>query len=168
MPNTSDATEIDWDEELAALLVDLSEVQRQTLDYLTEKRELLAKGNTEELIGNQAREARLIEQLQSCHQRRGQLLNRAASAGRPAQNLHRLSTSLDESQRRRISPILTKASQQARLLHHHSLTNWVLAQRSLIHVSHLIEILATGGKPLPTYGRGGSDTGSGGLVDREA
>jgi hypothetical protein len=39
-----------------------------------------------------------------------------------------------------------------RVLQHHSLVNWVLAQRALLHVSQLLEIIATGGRTQPNYG----------------
>jgi hypothetical protein len=55
-----------------------------------------------------------------------------------------------------------------RLLQHHSLTNWVLAQRSLLHITQLLEIVATGGRLQPTYGKGASSHARGALVDQEA
>jgi hypothetical protein len=39
-----------------------------------------------------------------------------------------------------------------RVLQHHSLANWVLAQRRLLHVAQSLEIIATGGRMRPTYG----------------
>ena len=58
-----------------------------------------------------------------------------------------------------------------RLLQHHSLTNWVLVQRTLIHLSQVLEIIATGGRLKPTYGKddsadsGGFPGRSGGLAN---
>ena len=60
------------------------------------------------------------------------------------------------------------SSTRMRLLQHQSLTNWVLAQRSILHLSQLLEIIATGGRLQPTYGRDESSASSGALVDREA
>jgi hypothetical protein len=54
------------------------------------------------------------------------------------------------------------------LLQHESLTNWVLVQRSLLHLSQLIEIVATGGRTQPTYGNGSRRLSCGALVDRAA
>ena len=51
-------------------------------------------------------------------------------------------------------PAFDEAAERSRLLQHQSLTNWVLVQRSLLHLSQLIEIIATGGRPKPTYGNG--------------
>jgi hypothetical protein len=55
-----------------------------------------------------------------------------------------------------------------RLLQHHSLTNWVVTQRTLIHLSQMIEIVATGGRMSSTYGRPESVATSGGFVDHQA
>jgi hypothetical protein len=55
-----------------------------------------------------------------------------------------------------------------RLLQHHSFANWVLAQRSLLHVSQLLEIIATGGRMQPTYGDKESVHARGSLVNHEA
>ena len=166
--NDHQAADRAWDDELVALLAELSEVQEATLEFLTEKRDLLARGDLEGLSRHDHRAADVIGRLEAIYERRQRLLVQAAEEGLPAQNLRRLSSALDGSQRHRVSPILSKASHQARLLRHHSLTNWVLAQRHLIHVSSLIEILATGGRLQPTYGKGAAATSSGALVDRAA
>jgi hypothetical protein len=155
-----------WDEELAALLADLSDVQQEILDYLAQKREFLCRGDMDGLADQQQREADLVVRLEACHDRRQELLKRASDEGCRATSLQQLSATLEAADRERISPILSKAANRARLLRHHSLTNWVLAQRHLMHVSCLIEILATGGKPRPTYGEGSSAPGSGALVDQ--
>jgi hypothetical protein len=52
-----------------------------------------------------------------------------------------------------------------RLLQNQSITNWVLAQRSLLHVSQLLEIIATGGRLQPTYGEGETVNAVGSLQD---
>ena len=57
---------------------------------------------------------------------------------------------------------------RTRVLRHHSLTNWVLVQRTLIHLSQMLEIIATGGEMQPTYGKEESVHARGALVDRAA
>ena len=42
---------------------------------------------------------------------------------------------------------------KSKQLQHQSLANWVLAQRTAIHLSDLIEIIGTKGKLSPTYNR---------------
>jgi flagellar biosynthesis/type III secretory pathway chaperone len=62
-----------------------------------------------------------------------------------------------------------ETSARVRLLQHECLTNWVVAQRSLLHYAQMLEILATGGHPDPTYKVSGPAAASGGmLVDQEA
>jgi hypothetical protein len=60
---------------------------------------------------------------------------------------------LPPAQRRQVAPQLEDASRRARQLQQECLTNWVIAQRTLIHLSQLLEIIATGGRLQPTYGR---------------
>ena len=59
-----------------------------------------------------------------------------------------------------------KAEHVRRLQLEH-LKNWVIAQKSLLHVSQILEIVATGGKIQPTYGKSESSA-RGALVDQEA
>jgi hypothetical protein len=162
------SAETHWDGEIASLLCDLSDVQQELLDHLGEKRDLLATGDSDGLARHHDREVTLIARLEDCHLRRSRLLEGAAREGLPAASLSQLSSSLPGDERHRVLPILTKASNQARLLRHHSLTNWVLAQRNLLHVSYLIEILISGGKLRPTYGKGDAESGSGTLMDHAA
>ncbi|MHC4407137.1 MAG: hypothetical protein ACYTG0_46590, partial [Planctomycetota bacterium] len=61
-----------------------------------------------------------------------------------------------------------EATGRARLLQHQSLTNWVVVQRTLIHLSQMLEIIATGGQKQPTYGKEELVEPHGALVDREA
>jgi hypothetical protein len=61
-----------------------------------------------------------------------------------------------------------EASAKMQLLQHHSLAGWVLAQRSLLHVSQLLEILATGGRMQPTYGSRESIHACGSMLNQEA
>ena len=67
-----------WETEIAGLLAELSDVQRELLGALGDKRQSLASGNHEALTEMGAREQRLVERLQACHGRRQELLARAA------------------------------------------------------------------------------------------
>ena len=158
---------------IAGLLSDLSQVQRDLLEVLTEKRRLLAAGDSEALPAISVREQDLVTRLQSCHQRRQQLLAQAAEEGLPSDSIRSLSKSLPTSSRNRLRGDLDQAQQRSRLLQHECLTNWVLVQRTLLHLSQLIEIIATGGRMQPTYEKGldrrsqpGEAMVGGALVDR--
>ena len=159
--------------DIAGLLNDLSAVQRDLLDVLTHKRDLLAAGDSEALPSISVREQELVTRLQACHERRGQLLAQAAGDCLPSDSIRSLSNSLPALSRDRLRGEITEAQQRSRLLQHECLTNWVLVQRTLLHLSQLIEIIATGGRMQPTYGNGSDRPGhprqeisGGGLVDR--
>jgi hypothetical protein len=110
-------------------------------------------------------EETLIARLQQCLQRREQLLERAAGEGLPAANIETLAKSLPGSQRRQLDAQLQSAASRTRLLRHHGLTNWVLVQRTLLHLGQMLEIIATGGRLRPTYEKGKPAATPGSLVD---
>jgi hypothetical protein len=142
-----------WEIVFAELLGDLSAVQNDLLHTLSQKRAVLMRGDGEALALIGQEEERLVERLQQCQLRRLQLLARANDEGRPADNLRALARSLPPAQHRQLAPQLDQAAGRARALQHECLTDWVVAQRTLIHLSQLLEIIATGGRLQPTYGR---------------
>jgi hypothetical protein len=159
--------------DIAGLLNDLSAVQRDLLDVLTQKRGSLAAGDSEALPAISVREQDLVRRLQACHDRRQQLLAQAADDGLPSDSIRSLSKTLPSISRNRLRGGFDEAQQRSRLLQHECLTNWVLVQRTLLHLSQLIEIIATGGRMQPTYGKGldrqgqpGEPLVGGALVDR--
>jgi flagellar biosynthesis/type III secretory pathway chaperone len=166
MDNPANATV--WETELGSLLAELSAVQADLLSMLTEKRQILLARDMPALKEMQVREADLIARLQACQDRRLELLARAETEGLPSQSLISLTSALPEDQRRQFEPQLRDASARIHLLQHHSLTNWVIIQKNLIHLSHLLEIIATGGRPKPTYGKNDCARSGGNLVDRAA
>jgi hypothetical protein len=146
------APDVSWEDEFVDLLGELSAVQADVLSALAEKRTVLMQADANSLTAINVREGELIGRLQHCLDRRLRLLARAGDAGRPAPNLRILAQSLPAAQHRQIAPRLDEAARQARALQHETLTNWVIAQRTLIHLSQLLEIIATGGRLQPTYG----------------
>jgi len=166
-PPTANLTDTPWDTDLAAYLQDLSAVQDKTLDVLVRKRQMLVEADTEGLAALGEEEAGLVKDLQACLDRREELLGRARQEGLRAESLRSLSAQLPSRASNDLSYQVRLASHRARLLQHHSLTNWVLVQKTLIHLSQLLEIIATGGRLQPTYSRDDSIRASGALVDRE-
>jgi flagellar biosynthesis/type III secretory pathway chaperone len=158
---------MDWEGELAALLGELSSVQGELLDLLTNKRQRIAERDLEGMQQLQPREAELCRRLELCHKRRNDLLEQASNRGLPGDSIRKLADSLP-GRPAHLGKQVKEASQRMRLLQHHSLTNWVLAQRSLLHITQLLEIVATGGRLQPTYGKGASSHARGALVDQEA
>jgi hypothetical protein len=157
-----------WETEIGELLQELSDVQSALLATLHEKRQMLATNDHAALASMAEREQALVERLQACHNRRQQLLSRAGEAGLPADSIQSLSHQLPAACRDRMQASIREAADRSRLLQHQSLTNWVLVQRTLLHLSQMIEIIATGGRTRPTYGKGSDRAPSGALVDRAA
>jgi hypothetical protein len=157
-----------FDSQLGALLTELSEIQHELLSVLGEKRTLLMKVNPAGLAELQPREEALIERLKAAQQLRAELLQQAGEQGLPNRTVSELAAALPAQQRQHWTPKIREASSRSRLLQHQSLTNWVLVQRTLIHLSQLLEIIATGGRLCPTYGKGATPDTSGNLVDQEA
>jgi flagellar biosynthesis/type III secretory pathway chaperone len=157
-----------WEADIAELLTELSSVQGELLGVLTEKRSILASGDHNALLAMSGREQTLVERLNSCHARRQHLLSRAAANGLPSDSVLSLSKQLPADRQKRIHASINEAAERGKFLQQQCLTNWVLVQRTLLHLSQMIEIIATGGRPLPTYGNGSDRAVSGALVDQAA
>ena len=154
--------------EVATLLTDLMAGQDAMLDILGRKRTLLAAVDQQGLTVLADEEQRLLDVLQDCLQRREQLLGRAAADGLPSASLQALANGLPSPQRAPLNRQIAAAGSRAKLLQHQSLVNWVIIQRTLIHLSQLLEIIATGGRFQPTYGEGKPACAGGTLVNQEA
>ncbi len=164
-------TDIVWEQALPELLEELSSVQQDWLAVLVDKQQLLLNPTAETSLRElQSREQELLARLQACHEQRERLLARAEQQGKPHENLRLLTAALPEgAARQTIQGKLDSAQQQLLLLRQRNLSNWVLHQRSLIHLSQMLEIIATGGRLQPTYEKegGGQGAPTGVLVDEE-
>lgn len=161
---------IDWEQAITQLLAELSGIQQELLAVLAEKRERLAGVDVAGMGELQAREQSLLERLQACHTQREALLAAAKSEGLPADSMTSLAktTAGNTTGGEKLRKELASTASRMRLLQTQTLTNWVVAQRSLLHVSQLLEIIATGGRLQPTYGIGEGVHARGGLVDHDA
>ncbi len=157
-----------WEGEIGALLAELAEVQTALLSILSEKRKLIAARDQPALAAMAGREHELMERLQACHERRQALLGRANEEGLPADSIQSLSATLPAASRERMQASIDETRNRTKILQHQSLANWVLVQRSLLHLSQLLEIIATGGQKKPTYGKGSDRAAGGALVDQAA
>lgn len=155
-----------WDTQIASLLEELSSVQADLLALLNKKREQIAAKDSMGLKSLAASEAQLTDRLMNCHRKRGELLASAGREGLPSDSLQALAATLPLNERKRLGPEINAARHRSRLLQHQSLTNWVLVQRTLLHLSQMIEIIATGGQMKPTYGDSPSARTGGALVDQ--
>ncbi len=155
-----------WESDIASLLRNLANVQRDLLEVLRDKRSALAGGKLDEINAVAIREAELVPRLQACQEQRQALLSRAGADGLPSDSIRALTAALPTTSRIRMQPDLDESQNRSRFLQSECLTNWVLVQQMLLHLSQLIEIIATGGQSKPTYGNGSERQGSGFLVDQ--
>lgn len=161
-------TETRWEQDLADLLAELTTVQSELLSVLNAKREAMARGDLEAVDALRPRAELLLDQLQTFQNRRADLLQFAAEQGLPSSSLSKLATHAAPSHRTKLGKQVKESAARMRLVQHECLANWVLAQRSLLHISQMLEIIATGGRLLPTYGPGEPTLAGGALVDQEA
>lgn len=158
--------DLHWESEVAGLLSRLSEAQRQLLTLLDRKRECLVQRDQSGLSALLPEEQNLCAELEACHERRQQLLALAATNGLPSDSIRSLAGSLPGREAQSLKQSLDEASHRSRLLRHQSMAQWVAVQRTMLHLSHMIEIIATGGQLKPTYGRGGTSATNGALMDQ--
>jgi hypothetical protein len=155
-----------WETDLAAFLKNLSAVQTRTLDVLARRRAMLAAADAEGLAAVGVEEGDVVSSLQQCLDERETLLRRAREEGLPSDSIRSLTKALRSDKKKALTDDLQQATARARLLQHNSLVNWVIVQKTLLHLSQLLEIIATGGRLQPTYGKAGAAPASGALVDR--
>jgi len=127
----------DWESEITGLLAELSSVQSELLDVLAQKRDALAAADIDRLTGLQPLEEALAFRLEGCQARRSELLERAKGEGLPGESVSKLATRVSGGKTGKLGRQVKESAARMRLLQHHSLANWVLAQRSLLHVSQL-------------------------------
>ncbi|MBM3998975.1 MAG: flagellar protein FlgN [Planctomycetes bacterium] len=162
----------DWEDSLGNLLTELASAQDELLDVLRAKRDCMAAHDVEGMSRLQPREEELCLRLERIQDQRRALIESATERGVAVDSLEELADAVDPGgaggsggTRERVKA----AKRRTSLVQYATLTNWVLAQRSLLHLSQLIEIIATGGRSKPTYGMDRTRSSSCGvLVDREA
>lgn len=157
-----------WEQDITDLLNELSATQGDLLSLLHDKRHSIVARDTAALAEIATREQAIVVRLQTCQAHRRELLDRAATQRLPGDSIRSLAKLLPEPAKSDLAEQVEEAAKQFRLLNHQSLTNWVLIQRSLLHLSQLLEIIATGGRKSPTYGKVESARPGGSLVDQAA
>ncbi len=158
--------DIHWESELAQLLGRLSEAQQQLLKLLENKRKLLMQRDHQGLSALLPEEEALCAELQACYQQRQHLLDQAAEVGMPADSIESLTSALPDKSAQVLQQPIDESKERCRLLQHESIAQWVVVQRTVLHLSHMLEIIATGGQTKPTYGNSATNESSGSLMDR--
>jgi flagellar biosynthesis/type III secretory pathway chaperone len=157
---------INWESDLAELLERLSAAQRDLLSLLATKRTLIVARDHNGLAALAEREGELAAELQACQQRRQELLAQADAHGLPGGSLAELSEALPIRTANALRTPIDEARNRARLIRHECLTQWVAVQRTVLHLSQMLEIIATGGRSQPTYGKGRIAERGGALMDQ--
>lgn len=152
--------------EIARLLDELTNLQSDLLDHLAAKHDLLARRQFDALAGLVPQESALLERLRALQDRRAVFLADARSAGAANPTLRSLVRELPSPARESFQSQIDQVARQSRLAQQQMLTQWVAIQRSLLHLTQLLEIIATGGRLRPTYGKGAPAPASGALVDQ--
>ncbi len=162
------ASAIHWEDTLANVLNDLAAMQDDLLRVLKEKRDAMIAHDAEGMARLQPQEEELCRRMDEFQARRKELIEAAAQQGLEVDSLGELAEVLEVGKPGRLRRQVKSATERMSLVQHSTLTNWVVAQRSLLHLSQLLEIIATGGRTQPTYGKDRYLPTRGALVDREA
>lgn len=113
-------------------------------------------------------EQALLERLDQLRDSRQMLLADARGKGLPSDSMHSLARALDEDQSGELAIKAHTAKDAMRHIQNETLTNFVLAQQTVLHLSQLLQIIATGGKLKPTYEAENASNQGGTLVDQDA
>ena len=158
----------DLELDLAELLNELSAAQDDLLAVLNEKRRCLASSDVTGMAALAERERELVDRLTACQQKRGQLLEQAHARGLKGDSVREIASAMHARPSNPWSQRIEHSAARSRLIQHQSLTNWVIIQRTLLHLSQLLEIIATGGRARPTYDKREHARAGGALVDQAA
>jgi hypothetical protein len=159
--------------ELAQFLTELEQAQQNLLALFTAKRKAIDTFQSEELIRLSAREQVLAVRLQELVKGRTALLNKARDAGFVVESLLQLAGAIgktvgDARVLRAIELIKLRIVQSQNRnvkLQHESWVHWIIAHRCYNHFTELLELIAHGGHPAPTYGDKSPAAAGGALLD---
>lgn len=165
-PVETTVMETAWESEVADLLNRISAAQHKLLALLARRHDHLLNRDEQSLAALMPEQEQLCGELQACHQRRQELLEQAEAAGLPGDSIQSLAGALPPERSKNLEKPLRDAVDRSRLLRHQSVAQWVVVQRTVLHLSQMLEIIATGDRQKPTYGSGSASTGSGALMDR--
>ncbi|MEX1039501.1 MAG: flagellar export chaperone FlgN [Pirellulaceae bacterium] len=157
-----------WETETASYLQELSDVQEQLLSVLHSKRRQMVAGDVEAMSATQLEEQALVQRLEGLTEARSALLAQAKISGLPDDSVHSLAAAVETTGDGRLGKRARLAKETMQHIQNETLTNFVLAQQTVLHLSQLLQIIATGGKLKPTYEEENAATQGGTLVDQDA
>jgi len=156
------------EQQTAEFLRHISDVQSELLQVLNQKRDLMIANDLEGMQQAQECEQVLLARLQDLQDSRQELLSTAGERGLPADSVKSLVKALESPEDRNMTRQAAQAGNAMRHIQNETLTNFVLAQQTVIHLSQLLQIIATGGKIKPTYEADNASNQGGTLVDHDA
>ncbi|GAA4434301.1 MULTISPECIES: flagellar export chaperone FlgN [Bremerella] len=159
---------IDLERETATFLQELSDVQSDLLSVLHLKRQQMVANDLEAMQQTAESEQALVERLDNLRDSRKVLLENARGKGLPADSLHSLAKVFTDGESSELAQKAHNAKDAMRHIQNETLTNFVLAQQTVLHLSQLLQIIATGGKIKPTYEAENASNQGGTLVDQDA
>ncbi|MDR1385872.1 MAG: flagellar protein FlgN [Planctomycetaceae bacterium] len=160
-----------WQHQLSKFLKSLLSAQQETITLLERKQSLFAANDLTAIETMIPQERQAAETLQQCLAERQKLLQDAAAEGLPSESVGMLARAVVPDQDEEFWRIFRTTQYQSSLLRQHNITNWVVTQRGLLHISQMLDIIAARGQPRPTYTRNHSKnigTTGGSLMDRKA
>lgn len=146
--------------ELAQFLTELEQTQENLLALFAAKRKAINSFQSDELMLLSEHEKELAARLQEQVRARMALLVKARDAGFVVESLLQLAGAIgktvgDARVLRAIELItvrIIESQNRTVKLQHESWVHWIIAHRCYNHFTELLELIAHGGHPAPTYG----------------
>jgi hypothetical protein len=156
--------------EIIAFLNRLATVQEKILNVLKKKQTLLVKPDKESLAAITAEEERTLMLLQQSLDHREKILESAQKQGHHADSIQILCEQIFPKPNE-WRMLIDAANNRLRQIRYLALANWTVSQKSLIHLTQILELIETQGQGKTTYqpqkGKEHHSSG-GGFVDRVA
>ncbi|HLJ11718.1 MAG TPA: hypothetical protein VKU82_11040 [Planctomycetaceae bacterium] len=162
--------------ELARFLSALEQAQEALLSLFAAKRIALDTLQSQELIRLASVEQQLAVELQEVVHQRTKLLDEARGAGFAVESLLELAGAIGRTvgDSRVLAAIelltgrIIRSQQRTARMQHESWVHWIISHRCYNHYTELLDLIAHGGHPAPTYGGTPSASAGGALLDAAA
>jgi hypothetical protein len=162
--------------DLAKFVTALEETQQALLALLTEKRRALDTFDSKGLVRLSEEESVLAGRLQGLVARRGELLEQGRRAGFTGDTLLELTGAIGKHQGdariraalEMLQARLRRTQQRTAELQQESWVHWIISHRCYNHYTEMLELIAHGGHPAPTYGDRLPSATGGALLDAAA
>jgi hypothetical protein len=156
--------------EITAFLSQLAITQEKILDVLKKKQTLLVKPDKDSLAAITAEEERTLILLQESLDHREKILESAKEQGHNVDSIQMLCEQIFPKPNE-WRMLVNAANNRLRQIRYLALANWTVSQKSLIHLTQILELIETRGHGKTTYkpqnGKENHSSG-GGFVDRVA